>query len=394
MALTIYLSPKAQQQAYRAGLPAQAEQTYEVPANLIDQFVSLGGIIDPDGVAVLDAQYIDHLGASEVRRDGKALVFDTRPTDTGHALHLIAEQVNVHREAWEAKEKLTAELANQYIVVASRWLDEHPVEELVEYLRRNEPLPEAPEDKHGRSTEAYRWVQKRIGDARQRLIETVTFSDEQLFAMASGPFNGPTIELGNDTYSVNALWDAQPGLWDRAAKLLTKQKERDSREIIEWLREHTDDDTAVERYQAGLLGKDELSEWLARIELGSLNRFNPFVCPSMDDITCSPDMHGPYDDNDDDDGIEDGVERDHESADKVTSAEWRIYREIRDALPEGATSEVRTHFATCLRCGEIAAKNAAHVTVRRWGVEATRRYSLTSAETDPLVDSSETCDRI
>lgn len=52
--ITVRLSSAAQRDAARAGLPAQRDQSYELPSTLVGVALDLGAVVAPDGAVVLD----------------------------------------------------------------------------------------------------------------------------------------------------------------------------------------------------------------------------------------------------------------------------------------------------------------------------------------------------
>lgn len=110
--ITITLTKKAQKTAALAGLPAQAEQTYEVPLALLPRLVALGADVDADGdmslrsSSVIRGAWDKVVGSSRflrnVERSRPDGLLDLRPDDAEAAIAVTEIAVSEAREAGKA----------------------------------------------------------------------------------------------------------------------------------------------------------------------------------------------------------------------------------------------------------------------------------------------------
>jgi len=372
--LTVYQSAATQKVAYTMGLPATKRLEFEVPADLIDRFFQLGGRINDQGQPELDARsYTDN----KTFGSHGASVELSCPCATAADAIAELERIAKSRDAQEAARQAEKQAKQKEIDdVARQWLAEWSVDRLVDCLNEQGHLNGIPDGyRYGVDPELNKTMQARRDQATLQYYAGLNVPIELLvnaseintdYEVYSRGVRG-VVRYGNRNLDRDTLYRAVPCLRERVDAIVRDKNNQHKAALREWIVEHfADDPTAVERFDAGVLGLPDIADRLrtglfARLE--DLPRYKRILGKELehDPDHCYPGREMDFDSND-------GV-------DSCTADEWQRYKAIETAAPEGATVQLREHSAQC-GCGASVVRNSCMVTIKKFGFRLSREYAL------------------
>lgn len=131
--ITITLSQAAQAAALRAGEPAQREQTYEVPPELVGRLIDLGADVGADGEVHFHlGPPSDYVGSERVLTPH---ALDARPVDACAAIEAVEAVVAAHKAAIAAERERQAALREARVQEALARPDEDWIEGTYQVVR-------------------------------------------------------------------------------------------------------------------------------------------------------------------------------------------------------------------------------------------------------------------